>query len=133
MLPTLLFSCIWISASSAASLQGRQAAASAPGTTLPPSSYGRPNTDATYDYVIVGGGTAGLTIAARLAENKNLRVAIVEAGGYYEQTVGNLSTVPGYAAYNVGTDINDTNAIDWGFVTEPQAVCGLPQVSPKRH
>jgi hypothetical protein len=43
--------------------------------------------------LVVGGGTAGLTIASRLA--KFASVAVVEAGGFYEQDNGNLSTVPG--------------------------------------
>ena len=34
------------------------------------------------DYIVVGGGTAGLTIANRLAENNT--VAVIEAGGFYE-------------------------------------------------
>ncbi|KAL8649862.1 MAG: hypothetical protein Q9226_005406, partial [Calogaya cf. arnoldii] len=71
--------------------------------------------------LLSAGGTAGLTIAARLTQNTSLSVAVVEAGGYPEETVGNISTVPAYAAFNVGTDPNDTNAIDCGFVTEPQA------------
>ncbi|KAL8997661.1 MAG: hypothetical protein Q9169_003141 [Polycauliona sp. 2 TL-2023] len=120
MLPTILLSCVWISASFASSLQDRQASALDAGATVRPNPFGRPDTDATYDYVIVGGGTAGLTIAARLTQNTSLSVAVVEAGSFYEDTVGNLSTVPAYAAYNVGTDPNDTNAIDWGFVIEPQ-------------
>lgn len=33
-----------------------------------------------YDYVIIGGGTAGLTLAARLTENPNVTVGIIEAG-----------------------------------------------------
>jgi choline dehydrogenase len=33
-----------------------------------------------YDYVIVGGGTAGLTLAARLTEDPNIRVGVIEAG-----------------------------------------------------
>ena len=40
-----------------------------------------------YDYVIVGGGTAGNTIAARLAE-AGFTVSIVEAGGFYEVSRG---------------------------------------------
>ena len=37
-----------------------------------------------YDYVIVGGGTGGLAIAARLAESTNTSVAVIEAGGFYQ-------------------------------------------------
>ena len=33
-----------------------------------------------YDYVIVGGGTAGLTLAARLTEDPNVSVGVIEAG-----------------------------------------------------
>jgi choline dehydrogenase-like flavoprotein len=34
----------------------------------------------TFDYVVVGGGTAGLAVAARLTENPDVRVAVLEAG-----------------------------------------------------
>lgn len=33
-----------------------------------------------YDYVVVGGGTAGLVVAARLTENPNVTVGVIEAG-----------------------------------------------------
>ncbi|KAF2234218.1 GMC oxidoreductase [Viridothelium virens] len=33
-----------------------------------------------YDYVIIGGGTAGLVVAARLTEDPNIKVAVIEAG-----------------------------------------------------
>jgi choline dehydrogenase-like flavoprotein len=33
-----------------------------------------------YDYVIIGGGTCGLTVANRLSELPNVTVAVVEAG-----------------------------------------------------
>ncbi|KAH8422497.1 GMC family oxidoreductase [Aspergillus melleus] len=34
-----------------------------------------------FDYVVVGGGTTGLLVAARLTENPDIQVAVLEAGG----------------------------------------------------
>ncbi|QSZ37565.1 hypothetical protein DSL72_008663 [Monilinia vaccinii-corymbosi] len=78
-------------------------------------------TNQTCDCVVVGGGTAGLTIATRLAEPGHLTICVIEAGGFYEQDAGNKSPVPGYASYGSNTDpstAGDTPEIDWGFVTE---------------
>jgi choline dehydrogenase len=33
-----------------------------------------------YDYVIVGAGSAGCVLAARLGEDRDVRVAVIEAG-----------------------------------------------------
>lgn len=118
----LFFSCAWASVTFAAALQGTQTSASNNDSTAG-YTFGAPYIDATYDYVIVGGGTAGLTLATRLAENSSLSVAVVEAGGLYEADNGNISTTPGYDFFFSGTNPNDTNPkVDWSFVTEPQAV-----------
>lgn len=86
-------------------------------------SFGIPGADASFDYVIVGGGTAGLTVAARLAEDPSLSVAVVEAGGFYELDNGNRSVIPALAVFYTGSDPKDTQPlVDWGFVTTPQAV-----------
>ncbi|MCJ1346584.1 hypothetical protein MMC31_004802 [Peltigera leucophlebia] len=86
------------------------------------SSFGIPGINATFDYVILGGGTAGLTIAARLAEDLSLTVAVVEAGGFYEVDNGDFSVIPARAVFGSGSDPKDFQPlVDWGFVTTPQA------------
>ena len=87
------------------------------------SSFGIPTLDATFDYVVVGAGTAGLPLATRLAQNGSNSVAVVEAGGIYQIDNGNLSVVPPYMVYFTGTDPEDFNPlVDWGYATIPQAV-----------
>ncbi len=62
------------------------------------SHFGVPDVPATYDYVVVGGGTAGLVMARRLAANSSFTVAVIEAGGFYELDNGNFSQIPAFAA-----------------------------------
>lgn len=94
-------------------------------------SFGVPGINATFDYVVVGGGTAGLTIASRLAADPSITVAVIEAGGFYE-AAGNTSVIPAYTTLYSGTDPADTNpALDWDDVTVPQAVGSLLLLGPE--
>jgi choline dehydrogenase len=36
-----------------------------------------------FDFIVIGGGTAGNVVAARLAENPNISVLVIEAGFGY--------------------------------------------------
>ncbi|KAJ6452435.1 GMC oxidoreductase [Mycena sanguinolenta] len=69
--------------------------------------------DKAFDYVICGGGTAGLTLAARLTEDPSITVAVLEAG---EHNIGEpLIDVPGQFAHTFGN-----LKFDWSFPTVPQ-------------
>ncbi|KAJ8516435.1 hypothetical protein ONZ45_g6250 [Pleurotus djamor] len=65
----------------------------------------------TYDFIIIGGGTAGLTLATRLAESHD--VGVIEAGTFHPDEP--LIDVPLF----VGGTLGNTT-FDWGFLTTPQ-------------
>ena len=89
-------------------------------------SFGVANINRTFDYIVVGGGNAGLTLASRLPEDPTKLVAVVEAGSFYELTNGNLSQLPSDDIYWDGKSPLDVNpGVDWGFVTTPQVVSCL--------
>ena len=77
----------------------------------------------TFDYVVVGGGTAGLALATRLAEDSSKLVAVIEAGSFYEIGNGNLSQIPTFGPAFSGKSPRDiAPLVDWGFLTTPQTV-----------
>lgn len=87
------------------------------------SHFGVPGLPGSFDYVIVGGGTAGLALARRLAANSSFTVAVVEAGDFYEFSNGNLSQIPAEAGAFVGSNPLEKNPLlDWYQYTERQAV-----------
>ena len=67
-----------------------------------------------FDYVIVGGGSAGSTLATRLTEDPNITVCLLEAGGngknlLFRAPVGAVALLPGW--------IKSGN---WAYQTVPQ-------------
>ncbi|KAK1149676.1 hypothetical protein N8T08_005229 [Aspergillus melleus] len=75
------------------------------------------NDPRTYDYIVVGGGTAGIALATRLTQ-RAFSVALVEAGGYYQSL--SLAAIPGSDLLRVGSRPHIRSLIDWGFVTRPE-------------
>jgi 4-pyridoxate dehydrogenase len=78
----------------------------------------------TYDYVIVGGGSAGCVIAARLSEDPHVSVLLLEAGG---RDIHPLISIP----LGMGR-MNQYNMFDWGYETEPEPGLGGRRVEARR-
>jgi choline dehydrogenase len=69
--------------------------------------------DASYDYVIVGAGTAGCVLAGRLAEDAGTRICVIEAGGSDRHP---LVSTPSLVAAAIAN-----RRLNWRFETVPQA------------
>ncbi|KAF4611184.1 hypothetical protein D9613_007289 [Agrocybe pediades] len=74
-----------------------------------------PDISSSYDYVIAGGGLAGLVIASRLSEDPAVTVLVLEAGKSGDEVAAGINAPAGaYYSSIVGTDY------DWKYTTVPQ-------------
>lgn len=63
-----------------------------------------------YDFVVIGGGSAGATVASRLSEEPRFSVLLLEAG--LDEPTG--TQIPSFFFNFIGTDI------DWQYNTESE-------------
>ncbi|XP_067674972.1 L-sorbose 1-dehydrogenase-like [Haliotis asinina] len=71
-----------------------------------------PALNTTYDYIIVGAGSAGSVLASRLSENDHVNVLLIEAGGDdRHQPLVDIPFLSPMAMWN--------EQFDWHYLTEP--------------
>lgn len=63
-----------------------------------------------YDFIVIGGGSAGSPVAARLSEEKRFSVLLIEAG----LDEPPMTQVPSFFRNFIGS------TIDWNFSTESE-------------
>lgn len=78
---------------------------------------------ATFDYVVVGAGPAGGTVATRLSEDPERRVLLVEAGG---PAKGWIVTMPAAVSYTY-----QRRRIQWGYLSGPEPHLGGRTIDEK--
>ena len=74
--------------------------------------------DDEYDYIVVGAGTAGSVVAARLSEDNHNKVLLLEAGSHYNEAAPKIH-IPLHLF-----DFQHTR-FDWEYYTIPQTVSCL--------
>lgn len=67
-----------------------------------------------YDYIIVGAGSAGCALAARLSEHRQYRVLLLEAGQHYRHPLINIPA-------GWGVISQSGHPLNWSFSTEAES------------
>ena len=80
--------------------------------------------DDEFDYVIVGSGSAGCVLAARLSEDGRSRVLVLEHGG---TDAGPFIQMPAALSYPM-----NMARYDWGYVTDPEPHLGGRRLATPR-
>jgi choline dehydrogenase len=68
--------------------------------------------EGTYDYIVIGAGSAGCVVANRLGEDRSLSILVLEAGGSDKATIVSMPSA-------LSIPMN-TKRFNWGMSTEPE-------------
>src|ERR1700722_8547577 len=102
--------------------RSRRRRAPSSGSCSPPGSRPEEQRMETFDYVVVGGGTAGCIVATRLSEDTSVSVLLLEAGGNERRP--DIETPERWLEL-MGSDV------DWAYETVVQVATGRPVPTPR--